>query len=824
MFVEGGTPRLDFESSPLFASYFEGDGTRSLTFRYTVQSGDNNTAGIALPTSINLDGATLQDKAGNDAAHTSLSIPTVMLIYVNTSTPTLVQVTGSTGAYKAADSVELSAVFSEVMEVTSTPRLILSIGDGTEDMTGHANYLRGGGTKTLVFSYQVENGHNDDNGIQVSGIDLNGGALTDTGGNEVESFGDISVLGVKVDTSPPEVINLSDDLIARKSKTWGWSCNNPLCTYRYVINTKAQHTFKVSDSYGSSTTATKAAANGLYYLHVQAKDGAGNESPIKVATAMLDNIPPPLAVGSIGHPLDGVYGTGQELNFTVRWSENVIVRGTPQLNLLIGGNGFTISPATYVAREGEMMELNFRYVIQDADVDSDGIGVGGIDFGGGSIRDVANNNAVISPLSVPNLEGVLVDAKGPTLESFSAALPGSYREDQKVELRATFSESMVVGGDPQLILIIGGSDAMASFARISNSKTLVFSYTVGAGHNDSDGIELKEIDLNNGGVIQDINGNEVEAFNSFSLTDVLVDTTSPSLRGNISPPQDGNHTSGDLEFTVNFDEIVLVEGSPRLLLTVGSREVYANYKSGSEASSLVFSYAVEADHVDNDGITLGHNIQLNNGGIKDVAGNDAQVGPLSIPSLGGVKVNSSSFATRLNATSHTFAPLKVKVIPLGSFGPSDIEGLIRWFDASDKETLFSDVSCTTPWEEGGGPVGCWGDKSGFGHYYRPSQDREIPPLVDILTGQAEQKPGDMFAVLERDGEDVLFSFFDETSDMSDWMEAGPLRYLREVVVYDGPLLEADRLRIKEYLGCKWNFQVFPSSDEEEGCQGGKERP
>jgi hypothetical protein len=72
---------------------------------------------------------------------------------------------------------------SEPVTVTGTPRLVLDIGG----VTRYADYASGSGTDTLLFTYNVQAGDFDANGISVaSPIDLNGGTIRDAGNNDLE--------------------------------------------------------------------------------------------------------------------------------------------------------------------------------------------------------------------------------------------------------------------------------------------------------------------------------------------------------------------------------------------------------------------------------------------------------------------------------------------------------------------------------------------------------------------------------------------------------------------------------------------------------------
>jgi hypothetical protein len=94
---------------------------------------------------------------------------------------------------------------------------------------------------------------------------------------------------VTLDNTPPGINGLSDDSNHRKNKTWIWSASES-CTFRYSIDQNA--TWEPLGSFNNTKTATKNSGDGKWYLHVQAKDQAGNLSNVKTVYAMLDNSMP----------------------------------------------------------------------------------------------------------------------------------------------------------------------------------------------------------------------------------------------------------------------------------------------------------------------------------------------------------------------------------------------------------------------------------------------------------------------------------------------------------------------------------------------------
>jgi hypothetical protein len=109
---------------------------------------------------------------------------------------------------------------------------------------------------------------------------------------------------------------------------------------------------------------------------------------------------------------------------------------------------------------------------------------------------------------------------------------------------------------------------------------------VQAGDLDSDGIAVASpIDLN-GGTITDVPGNNaVLTFTPPNTSGVLVDGVAPTITS-VTGPAAGTYIVGqNLDFTVVFSEAVVVTGTPRLQLTIGSTTRYATYQSPAAGSS-----------------------------------------------------------------------------------------------------------------------------------------------------------------------------------------------------------------------------------------------
>lgn len=107
--------------------------------------------------------------------------PEVTWVPIDKTAPTIVSVTASGDkTYATGEEVTLTALFSEVVEVSGAPSISLVVGSANKP----AAYKSGSGTSSLVFAYTVESGDSDADGITCSNrIMLNGGSIKDKGGN-----------------------------------------------------------------------------------------------------------------------------------------------------------------------------------------------------------------------------------------------------------------------------------------------------------------------------------------------------------------------------------------------------------------------------------------------------------------------------------------------------------------------------------------------------------------------------------------------------------------------------------------------------------------
>jgi hypothetical protein len=370
---------------------------------------------------------------------------------------------------------------------------------------------------------------------------------------------------------------------------------------------------------------------------------------------LVDAIAP--TVSSVSVPANATYITGDALNFIVSFDDIVNVTGTPYMYITLNTGG-TVH-ASYVGGSGSQ-NLVFRYIIVTGNADNDGVTVGALSLNGGTLKNDAGNNAVLTLNSVGSTTGVLVDGVPPTVSSVSVPANATYKAGQNLNFIVSFDDIVNVTGTPYMYITLNtGGTVHASYVAGSGSQNLVFRYTIVTGNADNDGVTVGALSLNGGTLKNDAGNNAVLTLNSVgSTTGVLVDAIAPTV-SSVGVPSDATYIAAqNLDFTVNFDEAVIVVttgGTPYIALSLSGAVVHASYLSGSGTSALVFRYTIVTGDVDNNGITVSSTITLNSGTLKDAAGNNAVLTLNSVGNTTGVLVDAiaptvSSVSVPSNAT------------------------------------------------------------------------------------------------------------------------------------------------------------------------------
>jgi hypothetical protein len=683
----GGTPTLALNDGGT-AAYAGGSGSSALTFSYTVGAGQN-TSDLTV-TTLNLNGGTIKDAAGNAAVVTGAATNPAGTLQIDTTASTVSSVatsgagiTSGNGTVGVGTVVTLTVNFDENVVVTTTGGTpTLTLNDG-----GTATYAGGSGTGALAFTYTVGAGQNTSD-LTVTALNLNGGTIKDVAGNTAVITGAATNPAgtLQIDTAAPTVSSVATSpasgtviLGGVVTLTVNFS-ENVVVTGTPTLTLNDGGTATYSGGSGSGALAfsyTVAAGQNTSDLTVTAlnlnggtiKDVAGNAAVVTGAATnpagvlLIDGTAP--AVSSVTtSPASGTVIAGGVVTLTVNFSESVAVNttgGTPTLTLSDGGT------ATYSGGSGTGA-LTFSHTVAAGQGTAD-LTVTALNLNGGTIADVAGNTAVVTG-AVTNPAGVLViDGVAPTVSSVAASGSGItsgsgiLNAGKVVTLTVSFSENVVVvttGGTPTLTLNDGGT---ATYASGSGTGALAFNYTVAAGQNTPD-LTVTALNLN-GGTIKDAAGNAAVVTGAATnpAGTLQIDTAASTVSSVATSGAGITSGAGTIgvgtvvTLTVTFNENVVVVttgGTPTLTLNDGG---VATYTGGTGTSALTFNYTVAAGQSTADLTVTALN--LNGGTIKDVAGNTAVVTGAATNPAGTLIVD----GTAPTVSSVTTSPASGSVIP-----------------------------------------------------------------------------------------------------------------------------------------------------------------
>lgn len=373
-------------------------------------------------------------------------------------------------------------------------------------------------------------------------------------------------------------------------------------------------------SAGSNTytvTASTGTGDGTLGLNMVNSTGvadiAGNPVSGLPATGEVFDIDKtaPVVSNVTSSTADGSYMAGASISIQVVFSKNVVVTGTPRIEL---ETGVTDRQVNYTSGSGTST-LTFTYTVQDGDItpDLDYTGTGALTLNGGTIKDAATNNALLT-LAVPGESGslgankdILIDAVRPTVISVERNTPSSQQTNAaSVTWRVTFSEDINASTSQTgdfTITKVSGTITGYSVSGVAQVSTTEFDVTISTGSGNG---ELR-LDVLAAATIGDLIGNDYNA-NFTSGQTYIIDKTAPTIT--LRNPTAGAVVGDPLtSLSVTFSESVdgTVEAAD---LTINGSP--ATGVSGSGAGPYTFTFTNPANGTVN--VSLGT-------GIADPAGN-----------------------------------------------------------------------------------------------------------------------------------------------------------------------------------------------------------
>ena len=550
---------------------------------------------------------------------------------------------GTDGIYAADDKIGVTVTFSEPVVVTGRPRLTLDVGG--EDRT--AEYEIGTGTTALLFAYKVDEDDEDDDGVSIAAdqLRLNGGTITDRANNAafLTHSAVTTQSGHRVDGVRPKLVSTGGAVANGATLTLTFDepldgSSSPPAAFFMVTGGDTSRTVTGVALSGSAALLTldPAVEHGETGLRVSytvptgtgaspLQDVLGNDANrlnnLSVTNETPDTTPPAVSKLEITSDpgTDRTYAVEDEIQVTVTFSETVEVTGRPRLRLELGGGNRT---ATYGGGSGTAA-LVFTYEVAAGESDTDGVGVEADSLSGGTIRDEAQNDAVLDHDGLAADSGHRVDGVKPRLAASGGAVVDG------TTLTLTYDEPLDGSSRPETgdFTVAGGDRARTVAGVRVNGSAVVLTLDVGAEHLEA-GIQVSYTPGTN--PIRDVPGNQAVELSREPVTNETPDTTPPeveSLGITSNPGSDRTYAAEDeIEVTVTFSETVEVEGTPQLRLRVGSRTRTGGYLRGTGTAALVFAYEVADGDEDTDGVSIeAGRIALNGGTIEDEAENAAEL-------------------------------------------------------------------------------------------------------------------------------------------------------------------------------------------------------
>ncbi len=684
-----GAPRLAIRiGATTRQATFDRAELKRLHFRYTVLVSDDDADGISVAAdALTLpSGATVRDAHGADAA---LGLGTRALanqLEHKVHTPpkvtglSIVSTPQQAGTYTRGGVVTARVSYDQAVTVAGSPRLALTIGGQSRAATAAA----GSGNAYVDFNYTVAAGDTDADGLGITGGALTlptGATIRDAGATDaaldLSRYAATRYAAAKVDGSrtglwPDFGSATGPDLSMLTNRVVNYSLHSscgPLhvgCALPTSATGDAPLVYTVSPALPAGLSlnratavltgaATVAAPSTRHTLTVT--DANGDTDAVTFTLAVVGARPTVRGVSFLSSPAaDSTYARNEEIRVAVRFRRQgaaaLAVTGAPRLALQVGR---AARQAAYYGVSGD--EVRFRYTVQAADRDADGVAVaaGALTLNGGAIRDAAGNAAVLglgrhalSSQAAHKVDGGVTRAPsvaGVTITS-RPATGDTYSRGETVEVAVRFSQGVGVTGSPRLALSIGSATRQAAYDRAgATSATQYFRYVVQQADVDADGLSIRSgaLTLNNGAIRSNAGANAALALGSHAITNasnakVNGALNSPAIVTGVavtSRPATGDtfRIGEEIRVRVTFSKAVVASrrtyrqgnpGWPRLALTVGSHTRHAALKVSTQyterapaSTTLEFGYTVPAGDYDGDGFGIAHGaLDVNLGGVS----------------------------------------------------------------------------------------------------------------------------------------------------------------------------------------------------------------
>ncbi len=635
-----------------------------LVFSYTVANGQLDTNGIHIDTgTLNLGDYTVRDEAGNALEPSHTGMGSNLLYKVDAQAPKVTITSSASGI--SEDPVTFTVAFDDVVTLgdnaisvsgagTITSPLTLTTGPNPDHtyytltvtpeslvagdlvLSVDANQVTDRAGNTLAVSAQqpgtftqaistkapaaVESMTIDSDAVRASGYLLQGDTVTV---KVVFTEGLSSV-------EPGTFVSLNIDGDLRQAVYAGMDPSDPnqkTALFSYTIETG------LSDIDGITIDMSALSGN---ITDVYGKTAVNEyDTGVPTSTLRVDSIAPlisSVAFSDSTGGLNGWHNAGDTVNITVTLNEKVTVMANeggdlnnkPTLKVNVGG---TQVDAIYTSTDDSnpaFTRMTFSYTVGALQTDNNGVAInpGSLTLGDYSIRDVAGN-AILNTHNGAS-ENILykIDTKAPTVTITPSA---SQTTGQAVTFTLAFDEVVTLGANA--ILVSGPGTVTSALAPTTGPKSNYSYYTLTVTPTtDAMGDVVVSVDASQ---VTDKAGNTPLSSSTYALpvnTMTPASVESMTLQGSTSHPT-GYLLQGDtVSVKVQFSEaIASVSAGTVVYLNIGGDSKAATYvgldPNDATQSTAVFSYQLEADLYDADGISIDEQALV--GVITDIHGKTA---------------------------------------------------------------------------------------------------------------------------------------------------------------------------------------------------------
>ena len=576
------------------------------------------------------------------------------------------------GTYQRGSIIQFRVLFTDDVLVTGgKPTLGLHVGEGTGDEPNrYATYHSGSGYSLLFFRYQVGPEDRDPDGISVPAGEFGGtGRITGrwisadlnqkyhalVGGSQDKVLGQTYVTNVSMASTPQrgdtyrlgenvEVavrfsrpVQVNGDVYHRikvgdgpgllKQAPYHRGSGTNTLVFRYPVRDFDLDTTGISVAPGSGSDSGE--RNGILGTGSVVFVEGDDEHPVYIGYDALIDLPHHKvdgrayvkSVAITSEPEGGdQYTAGEQILIALTFDRAVSVELEPGITIEVGDER---KRARY--HSGSSSDtLMFRYMVDDDDVDHDGISVpwqNGFK-GSGRVREAETGSKVNERIpKVAHQSAHRVNDVRPTVvasEIVSDPENGDvYGFGETIEIALEFDAEVDVVGHPSIGILLDDSndpERSAVYNRGSGTDTLIFAYTVQSADLDHDGVALPERDRSGFGPAT---AHVYQAGTENAVTGHIVgfaDAIGHQVDGRpqvtaavitSTPARGGVYRAGEtVSISLTYDRPVVVEGTPSLALEIGDHHAEATYRNGSGTNSIEFGYDVQVHDLDVDGFAL----------------------------------------------------------------------------------------------------------------------------------------------------------------------------------------------------------------------------